>query len=131
MLRPHKSELYPCSPHFSPKPQHPQISNAKASSRSTKLECLPETSTTKLVYIVSDAVSTFTNPTVQHYGAAAMMRRSSAADTILPASTQTLTHLPRTGEQIFSSILFDSIQAFINVMSVSLLAQSVRTHQVE
>lgn len=50
-------------------------------------------------------------PIQQHYDTAAMMRRSSAALTMLPASTQTLTHLPRTGEQILSSILFDSIQA--------------------
>lgn len=46
-----------------------------------------------------------------YYNPAATTRRSSAAPTMLPASTQTLIHLPRTGEQILSSILFDSIHA--------------------
>lgn len=54
----------------------------------------------------------FQKVTYMHYDpAATMTTRSSAALTMVPASTQTLTHLPRTGEQILSSILFDSIQA--------------------
>lgn len=54
----------------------------------------------------------FHKATYIHYNpAATMTTRSSAALTMVPASTQTLTHLPRTGEQILSSILFDSIHA--------------------